>query len=203
LIQVLLAKSGTLTRGAMVALLRQQGDISVVAESEHADDVLDSCVRYRPDVVVLDGELPGIDWWILCAEIRRVLAAGRVLVLVDARKSAPVGRGLVNWAPQVGFLGSEAHPDLLVEAIRRMASGEHFVDSEIAMAALSALDNPFTARELEVLRLAAQGAPVAEIAGNLYLANGTVRNHLSKIIAKTGARTRIEAIRVAQDAGWL
>jgi two-component system response regulator DesR len=202
-IRVLLAKAGTLTRGAMAALLSQQGDVTVVAESERGDEVLGTALRCRPDVVILDADLPGDDWRTVCAEISRVLMACRVLVLVDARKSAPLGRGLANWAPRVGFLANEAHPDRLVEAIRRMAGGEQFVDSEVAVAALSAQDNPLTLRELEVLRLAARGAPVAEIADNLFLAHGTVRNHLSRVIAKTGARTRIEAIRVAQDAGWL
>ena len=201
LIRVVLAKDGALTRGAMAALLGQEDDIAIVAESAHGPEVLAAATRHRPDVVLLDAELPAADWRSLCPELWKTAPGCQVLVLVDTRQCGRVARTFPRWAPRVGFVVSEAPPLRLVEAIRRMARGEQFLDPDLAVAAVTALDNPFTLRELEVLKLAAKG--VREIASQLCLALGTVRNHLSRIITKTGARTRIEAIRIAQDAGWL
>lgn len=203
MIRVLLAMQGELTRAAMAALLAQEDDIEVVAESAQGTEVLAAAARQRPDVVVLDPDLPAADWRSLCAQVCSTVPDCRVLVLVDAQRSGRVWRGLPRWAPQVGFIVDQAPPARLVEGIRRISHGEQVLDPELAVAALIALDNPFTLRELEVLKLAARGAPASEIAGQLCLAIGTVRNHLSRIITKTGARTRIEAIRIAQDAGWL
>jgi two-component system, NarL family, response regulator DesR len=203
LIRVALAKGGALTRSAMVALLRQEEDIDVVAEAGHGAEALVVVGRHRPDVVVLDADLPATDWRSLCPELCRMAPGCQVLMLIDARRSGPMAQTFPSWAPRVGFVVNEAPPGRLVDAIRRMAGGEQFLDPELAVAALVAPDNPFTARELEVLRLAAEGAPVNEIASELCLALGTVRNHWSRIVTKTGARTRIEAIRIAQEAGWL
>jgi two-component system, NarL family, response regulator DesR len=203
LIRVLLAMPGALTRGAMAALLGQQDDIDVVAESAQGPDTLAAATRHQPDVVVLHTDLPAANWRAVCAELSDSVPGSHVLVLVDVQLSGRVWRGFPRWASQVGFMVDEPPPARLVEAIRRLSHGDRVLDPELALAALIALDNPFTMRELEVLKLAARGAPASEIAGQLSLAIGTVRNHLSRIIAKTGARTRIEAIRIAQDAGWL
>jgi len=187
----------------MAALLGQEDDIAIVAECAHGPEVLAVATRHRPDVVLLDADLPAADWRSLCPELCQTVPGCHVLVLVDGRRWGRAARTFAQWAPRVGFVVNEAPPVRLVEAVRRMARGEHFLDPDLAVGALLALDNPFTLRELEVLKLAARGAPVTEIASQLRLALGTVRNHLSRIITKTGAKTRIEAIRIAQDAGWL
>jgi two-component system, NarL family, response regulator DesR len=126
-----------------------------------------------------------------------------VLILLDRQSGAGVSRSLARLAPRVGFLGTETSPYDLVESVRQMARGEPVLDAEVAVAALTADENPLTDRECEVLRMALDGAPAKEIAQRLYLSAGTVRNYLSRILAKTGARSRIEAIRIAQDAGWI
>jgi two-component system response regulator DesR len=125
------------------------------------------------------------------------------LTIVDESAPAAVGRTLALLSPGVGLLTVNASPTDLVEGVRRLVRGEPVVDAALAVAALTALENPLTEREREVLRLAVDGAPVGEIAEILVLSVGTVRNYLSRIMVKTGARSRIEAIRIAQAAGWI
>lgn len=202
-IEVVVALRGTLARGALAAVLAYEKDIEVVAELADAREVLRiPAAASAPQVVVLDMNL------LETAEVSRVrelwstVPDTRFLLLIDVHKP-PAGRVLVQCAPQVGFVATDASPTRLVEAIRQMARGEAVLDPEVAVAALTAAENPLTPREREILAIAAEGAPAKEIAARLYLAVGTVRNNLSRILAKTGARTRIEAIKIAQDAGWL
>lgn len=204
MIRVLLGQRGTLLRGALAAVLSQEDDMTVVAEVQRADEVLATAKQDRPDVLVLDFELPGsVSVVKLCGMLGRSLPGSAVLVLLDARASAGAGTELVRYAPRVGFIGTDTSPKELVDGIRRLARGEPVLDAKLAVAALTARVNPLTIREREVLRLALAGAPAKEIAASLFLSPGTVRNYLSRIIAKTGARTRIEAIRIAQEAGWI
>jgi two-component system response regulator DesR len=125
------------------------------------------------------------------------------LVTLDRRSSAAIGPELVKLVPRVGLIATDATPTVLLDGVRRLYRGEAVLDVELAVAALTAKENPLTDREREVLRLARDGAPTKEIARRLYLSAGTVRNYLARIVAKTGARTRLEAIRIAQDAGWI
>jgi len=187
----------------MAALLGQENDIDIVAEVAHCQELLPTVGQHQPDVVVLDADLPRAGWRSACTDLCALVSHCSVLVLADARRSGRLWRGRPVWSPRVGFVANETPPARLVEAIREIARGEHVLDPELAMAALAALGNPFTLRELEVLKLAADGAPGREIASHLCLALGTVRNHLSRVIAKTGARNRLEAIRIARDTGWI
>lgn len=203
MIQVLLGQRGTLFRGALAAVLSAEPDLTVVAELDHTDDVLPLASQTKPDVSILDAALPGsIAVPELCPMLCAALPACGVLIVLD-RQAGGLSRTLAKLAPQVGFIGIDTSPDELVEGVRQLARGEPVLDAELAVAALTAGDNPLTERECEVLRLAVDGAPPKEIAQALYLSAGTVRNYLSRILAKTGARTRIEAIRIAQDAGWI
>jgi len=115
----------------------------------------------------------------------------------------PAGLQRTVAAQAVGFVPQNAAPDFIAEAIRNAATGRKVIDPDLAFAALNAAKNPLTSREVDALRLAAAGATTEEIAGDLYLAVGTVRNYLSRVISKTGARNRVDAIRIAADAGWI
>lgn len=203
-IRILLAHGGTLLRGALAAVLAKEDDLQVVAELAHADDVLPAAQRDRPDIAVLDYALPGAATIAgLCSRLAAAVPGCAALVTVDRRSSAAVGPELARLVPRVGLIATEASPAALVDSVRRLARGEPVLDIELAVAALTARDNPLTDREREVLRLARDGAPTKEIARRLYLSTGTVRNYLARIVMKTGARTRLEAVRIAQEAGWI
>ncbi|GAA2708102.1 response regulator transcription factor [Micromonospora olivasterospora] len=192
-IRTLLALDGALVRGALSLVLAAEEDIHVVAEVGRGDAVDQAVDARRPDVAVVDLDLIA----------GGTATAGRcpLLVLADRRHARGL-RGLLTPGRTVGILGTEVPPQRVVDGIRRLARREAVVDADLVMAAL-ATDNPLTDRETEVLRLTAEGAPVDEVAGSLRLSSGTVRNHLRRIARKTGARTRVEAVRVARDSGWI
>ncbi len=202
MIRALVAQDETLLCGALAALLDQEADIEVVAQLADGREVLSTVVWHQVDVAVVDiGALapePDVLIQDLCDKTEC-----RILLLADARRTALIDRALPRRVPQVGFIAKDSPPARLLEGVRGMAQGRPFMDPELALAAMTARDNPLTCRELDVLRLAARGLRVDDIAEDLSLARGTVRNHLSHIISKTGARTRIEAIRIAEEAGWL
>ena len=200
MIRVVLGHRGTLLRGALAAVLSREVDLHVVAEVDHADDVLPAVAREHPHVLVLDPRMPGE---IGVDKVCRLVSSPGVLILVDRDVHAAVNLALVRLAPRVGLIATDASPDELVDAVRRIADGLPVIDLELAMAALRAGDNPLTERESEVLRLVTTGATAKEIARKLSLSAGTVRNYLSHILNKTGSRSRIEAIRKAQEAGWI
>jgi two-component system response regulator DesR len=199
-IRIVLGLNGTLLRGALSALLGREPDLDVVADLAYTQDVRAAVARDRPDVAVLDLALPGDP---TVAELCRTLPECPILVLLDAESSAAPGRSLAQLAPRIGLITTEASPADLVEGVRQLARGEPVLDPLLAVAALTVEESPLSDREAEVLRLVVDGAPAKEIATALELSVGTVRNHLSRILAKTGARTRIEAVRIAQDAGWI
>jgi len=202
-IKTLLAHNGGLVRGALAFVLEQQDDIKVVGELEHAQDVPSAVLALRPDVVVADFDLLGMDGLPVACGLHLGPYHCRVLILAERRRSSVLSKLLATEAPRgVGFLAKDRPPGRLVEAVRRVARGDPYVDAELVVAALHT-NNPLTRREVEVLSLAAQGGPVQEIAAKLALSPGTVRNHVSRILAKTGARTRIEAVRIADDSGWI
>ncbi|MBB6567532.1 response regulator transcription factor [Kribbella sandramycini] len=176
-----------------------EDDLQVVAVLDHADDVIPASARERPHVLVLDACLPGVGIETLA---RRSPSSG-VLVLMDRELSAAASLRLVRQAPRVGLIATDASPEDLVTAIRDIADGRPVLDPHLALAALRVGDNPLTERECEVLRLVTTGATAQEVARKLCLSAGTVRNYLSRILAKTQARTRIEAIRKAERAGWI
>lgn len=198
MIRVLLGHRGTLLRGALAAVLSREDDLQVVAELAEAEQVLPAVERERPDVLVLDGRMPteiGVD------EVSQQRPA--VLVLVDRRASIAANVALVRLAPRIGLLATDVSPAELVVAVRQIARGRPVLDLELAMAALRADQNPLTGRECEVLRMVTTGATAQEIAHKLCLSAGTVRNHLSHILNKTDSRSRIEAVRKAEEAGWI
>jgi two-component system response regulator DesR len=200
-IRTLLAFDGALVRGALAFVLGNQHDIDVVAELDGSEQIARAICSTRADVAVVDFDLFGAAGPPHCDSHQERCP---VLMLVDPRRSGALTETLrAQSRPRaVGFLGSHVAPHRVVEGVRRLSRGEPVVDAELVVAALNK-ENPLTAREVEVLRLAAEGLPVRDMAVKLELASGTVRNHLSRIAAKLGGRTRIEAVRIARQAGWI
>jgi two-component system, NarL family, response regulator DesR len=201
LIRVLIAEDQAMIRGALAALLSTEADIEVVAQVERGDHVVEEAVRTRPDVALLDIEMPGKDGITAAADLRAELPSCRVLILTVFGRPGYLRRAVD--AGVSGFLLKDAPPDELASAIRRTAGGERVIDSQLAVAALSEGSSPLTPRERDVLAMSVRGASVEEVARSLHLTNGTVRNHLSIAIQKLNARNRVEAARIAEEKGWL
>ncbi|HYH11509.1 MAG TPA: response regulator transcription factor [Thermomicrobiales bacterium] len=201
MIRVLLAEDQTMVRGALSALLGLEDDISVVAEVGRGDEVVPAALETRPDVALLDIEMPGGDGLAAAECLRDALPECRVVMLTTFGRSGYLRRALQSGA--VGYLLKDAPVTELAAAIRRVIAGERAVDQDLALSALSEGENPLTRREIEVLDASIDGASIADIARTMSLSEGTVRNHLSIAINKLGARNRIEAARRARDRGWL
>lgn len=200
-IKVLLAEDQGMMRGALALLLGLEPDIEVVAEVGDGASVVPTAVRERPDVALLDIEMPGIDGLTAAAELRRRLPGCKVLILTTFGRPGYLRRAMEAGAS--GFLVKDGPVEELAAAIRRVLAGERVVDPALAAAALSAGPNPLTERERDVLAAAVDGSTVADIAARLHLSESTVRNYLSAAIGKTGSRNRIEAVQVARQQGWL
>lgn len=188
-------------RGALVALLQLEPDLHVVAAVDRGDTIVETALMSKPDVAVIDIDLPGIDGLTAAAELHEQLPSCRTLILTSLGRPGTLRRALT--AHVSGFLLKDSPPDQLALAVRSVATGRRVVDPQLALTAWDSPENPLSPRELEVLRLATRGADAAEIAGCLYLSKGTVRNYLTAIVGKLGARNRIDAIRIAEEAGWL
>ncbi|WP_329564315.1 response regulator transcription factor [Kitasatospora sp. NBC_01266] len=201
MIRVMLAEDMNMVRGALVALLNLEPDIEVVGEVASGDEIVPRALEWRPDVAIVDIDLPGIDGLTAAGQLTKQLPSCRTLILTSLGRPGNLRRAV---AAQVsGFILKDAPPDRLAEAIRGVAAGRRVIDPQLALAAWDSVENPLTTRESEVLRLAAGGAEVAEIAASLYLSAGTVRNYLTTAVTKLNARNRVDAIRIASQAGWL
>ncbi|MFF4621585.1 response regulator transcription factor [Nonomuraea jabiensis] len=201
MIRVLIAEDMHMIRSALVALLSLEEDMEVVAEIERGDEVLDAALRVRPDVAVLDIDMPGLDGLSAAEQLSARLPDCRTLVLTGLSQPGNLLRALKVHVK--GFIVKDAPAQTLTDGIRRIAAGERVIDPELVAAALETGSSPLTARETEVLRAAASGNRVAQIATQLSLSQATVRNYLSNAISKVGGRNRIDAIRISRDAGWL
>jgi two-component system, NarL family, response regulator DesR len=201
LIDVLIVENRNLIRGGLVALLSGHPDMEVVAALESADKALPAALELQPDVVLLGAGMEDPTGFDVAASLHDELHSCAIVIMANQRRPGDLRRAVA--AGVMGYLLIDTPPDDLAEAVRRVAQGERVIDSELAFAALHSVECPLTEREMDVLRLAAQGASAAEIAGHLFLSVRTVRNHLSRIIGKIGARNRVDAIRIAKDAGWL
>jgi two-component system response regulator DesR len=200
-IRTLIAEQTSLIRAGLVAFLSCSDDIEVVAELQHGDHVVPASRALLPDVAVLAAALPGADGFAAARALHAELPSCHSLIMGDQRDPAGLRRAVAAHAS--GFVVRDAAPDFITEAVRRAARGRKVIDPDLAFAALNAAKNPLTSRELDALRLAAQGATTTEIARDLCLSVGTVRNYLSRAITKTDARNRVDAIRIAVGAGWL
>ncbi|MBL1106833.1 response regulator transcription factor [Streptomyces sp. 5-8] len=200
-IRVLLAEDMHMVRGALVALLNLEDDIEVVAEVSDGDQIVPQALACTPDVAVIDIDLPGTDGLTAAAHLQKQLPECKAMILTSLGRPGTFRRAVS--AGVRAFVLKDAPPQQLAQAIRRVQRGERVVDPELAMAAWDSGDNPLTDRETEVLRLAADGAEAAEIARQLFLSAGTVRNYLTSSVVKLGARNRLDAVRIAREAGWV
>jgi two-component system response regulator DesR len=200
-IRVLLADDQALVRGALAALLGLEPDIEVVAQVGSGADVVPAARTTSPDVALLDVQMPGGDGLEAAAQLHAALPACRIVILTTFGRPGYLSRAMRAGAS--GFVVKDAPPEQLVDAVRRVHAGLRVVDPALAAESLSSGASPLTDRERGVLTAAADGATVAHIARGLHLSEGTVRNHLSAAIGKTGARTRAEAVRLADERGWL
>ncbi len=201
MIRVLVAEDMHMIRAALVALLSLEDDMEVVAELERGDTIVQTALRTRPDVAVLDIDLPGLDGLTVAEQLHEQLPECQTLVLTAFGKPGNLLRALK--AHVRGFVVKDAPAETLVDGIRRVSRGERVVDPELVATAMETGSTPLTTREADVLRAAASGISTDQIATRLSLSPATVRNYLSNAISKVGARNRIDAIRIARDAGWL
>ncbi|ATL27388.1 putative two-component system response regulator [Streptomyces formicae] len=200
-VRVLLAEDQGMMRGALALLLGMEPDIEVVAQVGAGDEIVSAALDSRPDVALLDIELPNRSGLDAAADLREECPDCRVLILTTFGRPGYLRRAMEAGA--VGFLVKDGPVEDLAEAIRRALRGETVIDPALAAAALSAGPSPLTTREADVLKAAVDGATVADIAGKVHLSESTVRNYLSAAIGKTGTRNRMEAVREARQRGWL
>jgi two-component system, NarL family, response regulator DesR len=201
MIRVLLADDENVIRTALAALLALQDDLEVVAQAASGDEALAMSRRHRPDVAVLDLQMPGRDGIAVAAALAAELPGCATLILTSYGRPGHLKRALA--AGVAGFLPKTVSARVLADVVRTVHGGGRYVDPQLAAVAIAAGDSPLTSREADVLELAADGAPVAEIARRAALTPGTVRNYLSSATAKLGAASRHDAARLARARGWI
>jgi two-component system response regulator DesR len=200
-IRILLADDQALVRSALAALLELEDDFEVVVQVGRGDEVVAAARDQHPDVALLDIEMPGLDGLAAAAALSQEVPTCRVIIVTTFGRPGYLRRAMESGA--LGFVVKDAPAEQLADAIRRVSRGLRVVDPALAAATLAGGVSPLTGRERDVLVAARDGATVADIAGRLFLSEGTVRNYLSAAIAKTGVRNRVEAVRVADERGWL
>ncbi|MGH3883661.1 MAG: response regulator transcription factor [Pseudonocardiaceae bacterium] len=201
MIKVLLADDEDLIRVALAALLGLEPDLDVVAQASDGRAAVDAALAHRPDVAVVDLEMPALDGLAVTTELARALPSCAVVILTGRGRPPHLQPALAAGAK--GFLPKGSPGGALADVIRRVHAGGRYVDPALAADALTAPECPLTPRELEVLRLADHDTPVAVIARRTHLSSGTVRNYLAAVVTKLGVASRAEAVRVAHDNGWL
>jgi two-component system response regulator DesR len=200
-IRTLIAESVALTRAGLFALLAEQPDIEMVAELDRRELIVPAVCKLQPDVAVVDGEMAAYDGFAMIRELHaRVPACGSV-IMSGSHNPRELREAVAACAD--GFVVMDSDPGKITEAIRQVAAGGKALDPDLAFSTLNSPASPLTRREIDVLRLAAEGEPALEIAEKLCLSVGTVRNYMSRVIEKTGARNRVDAIRIADRVGWL
>jgi two-component system, NarL family, response regulator DesR len=199
--RILIAEDQEMIRGALISLLELEPDLQVVAQVGRGDEVLDAARASAPDVALLDIEMPGMSGLEALEQLAAELPAVKILILTTFGRPGYLRRAMEGGA--AGFVLKDAPATELASAIRRALAGERIVDPGLAAAALSQGQSPLTPREHEVLAASRNYTTVAELANALYLSHGTVRNHLSSVMQKLDARNRGEAVRTAEERGWL
>jgi two-component system, NarL family, response regulator DesR len=200
-IRVLLAEDQAMIREALAALLSFEDDIEVVAQVGRGDAVAAAAREHKPDVALLDIEMPGMDGLTAAAELRGASPGTKIVILTTFGRPGYLRRAMESGVS--AFIVKDSPADKLAQTIRKVLDGQRVIDPDLAAAALAAGTSPLTPRERDVLAAATEGARIADIAGALYLSEGTVRNYLSACIQKTGARSRAEAVAIARERGWL
>jgi two-component system response regulator DesR len=199
--RLLIAEDQGMMRGALATLLDLEDDLEVVAQVSSGDQVVPMALQVRPDVALLDIEMPQVSGLEAAAQLHELLPACAVVIVTTFGRPGYLQRALAAGAR--GFIVKDGPVDGLARSIRRVCSGELVIDPTLATAAVVIGPNPLTARERDVLNAAADGSTVSDISGRTHLSGSTVRNYLSDAIGKTGTRNRMEAVRVARENGWL
>jgi two-component system response regulator DesR len=200
-IRVLIAEDQAMIREALAALLSFEDDIEVVAQVGRGDEVAAAATQHDAQVALLDIEMPGLDGLSAASALRRAKPDLKIVILTTFGRPGFMRRAMESGVS--AFLVKDSPADRLAETVRTVLAGGRVIDPDLAAAALAEGDNPLTPRERDVLAASADGSMISEIAAKLYLSEGTVRNYLSACIQKTGARNRTEALRIAEDRGWL
>ena len=200
-IRVLLADDQALIREALAALLSFEPDIEVVTQVGRGDEVVAAATVHDVDVALLDIEMPGMDGLAAASELHRAKPGVKIVILTTFGRPGFLRRAMESGVS--AFIVKDSPPDRLATAVRKALAGERVIDPDLAAAALAEGVNPLTPRERDVLAASADGSVVSEIAAKLFLSEGTVRNYLSSCIQKTSARNRTEALRIAEERGWL
>jgi two-component system response regulator DesR len=200
-IRVVVADDQALVRGALAMVLGMESDIEVVGEASSGDELIAVALRERPDIALVDVQMPGTDGLDATARLHEELPGCRIVICTTFGRPGYLTRAMEAGA--IGFIVKNSTPEALVSSIRKVAAGVPVVDPALAAESMTSGRNPLTDRERQVLSASADGAPVERIARTLFLSNGTVRNHLSAGIRKTGTTTRGEAHKVAEERGWL
>jgi two-component system response regulator DesR len=200
-VRVLVAEDMRILRDTLVAVLDLEDDLEVIAAVATGDRIVPAALEHLPDVAVLDIDLPVVDGLTAAAELHQKVPSCRILILTGLAQPGQLRRAVT--AHVSGFLLKDAPSQELVAAVREVAAGGRVFDPELAVAALETAENPLSLREAEVLRRHADGDSAAEIAAELHLSYGTVRNYLASAVTKLGARNRVDAARIAREAGWL
>jgi two-component system response regulator DesR len=200
MIRVVIAEDQSMILGALAALLEIEGDIRVVGRAHDGQEALETVLAQKPDVFLTDIEMPGLTGLDVAAELKRRRSGTRVVIVTTFARSGYLRRALDAGA--LGYLLKDHPAEQLADAVRRVHRGMRVIDPELATEAWSELD-PLTDRERQVLRLAGEGRASGDIADELGLSEGTVRNYLSEAISKMGAGNRVEAARIARTKGWL
>jgi two-component system response regulator DesR len=201
MIRVLVAEDMRILRDTLVSVLSLEDDIDVVAAVATGAAVVPAALQHRPDLAMLDIDMPGVDGLTAADELHEQLPGCRVVILTVLGQPGTLRKALA--AHVSGFLVKDAPAGDLIEALRRVAAGDRVIDPQLALAALETAGSPLSPREAEVLRRYATGADPAEIAAALFLSYGTVRNYLASAVTKLGGRNRVDAVRIAAAAGWL
>lgn len=200
-LKILLAEDVAMVRGALVALIELEDDLRVVAAVERGDDIVAAAQAHHPNVAIIDIDLPGLDGLTAAERLHEAMPECRTLILTNLSRAGNLRRAL---AAQVsGYLRKDSPPEQLAHAIRGVAAGKRVIDAQLAISTWESDHNPLSVREHEVLRMAAEGAEPGEIASAMHLSVGTVRNYLTAVVTKLGARNRVDAIKKAYEAGWL
>jgi len=199
-IRVVLAEDQGMVLGALAALLEIEGDIKVTAKARNGKEALEAVLTHKPDVFITDIEMPLMSGLDVAAELKRRRTGTRVVIVTTFARAGYLRRALEAGAN--GYLLKDMRAEELAEAVRRVHQGLRVIHPELATEAWGEMD-PLTDRERQVLRLAGEGLSSGDIAAELSLSEGTVRNYLSEAISKMGAGNRVEAARMARSKGWL
>ena len=201
MIRVLLAEDQAMMRGALAVLLNLEDDLEIVAQVADGAQIVPTALEVRPDVALLDIELPNVSGLDAAQELSEQLPTCRVVMVTTFARAGYLQRAMAAGAR--GFLVKDGPADALADAIRKVVAGSTVVDPELAGAALRTGASPLTNRERDVLAAAEHGSSISDIAGALFLSESTVRNYLSAAIGKTGTRNKVEAALLARERGWL